>query len=267
MIGRPHPALVVEDEPIARDAVVRMLAAVPWLRLCGVGTTGTDGLSLAISERPVIVLLDIQMPGMSGIELAQRLPFEAVVIFTTAHDAHALSAFELGAIDYVRKPFSAERLHRALERARPMADAVAHRRSSSSAGDPAPVTALVERHAEVTSNTGPLTRLFVREQGQIIPVRVTDLVRCEGDGDYVRLHTADGRSHLLYITLTELASRLDGARFVRVHRSHLLNLDRVTALVPYDATRLEVRLGNHRIVASRAGTLRLRELTQSRGST
>jgi two-component system, LytTR family, response regulator len=272
-------AVIVEDEPLARDALVRMLRAVEWIELCGTAADGDTGLQLVLKMRPVLLLVDIQMPGLSGTALVERVPFEIGVIFTTAFDDHAVLAFELGALDYLRKPFGAARLDKALQRARPQLDRIASERAAtgrsqtaSSAADRGTATDRAEvataysddapitnRLQEVSAST-PLTRLFVRERGKVIPIRVDELIRCEAEDDYVALYIG-GKRHLLYIRLSGLEQRLDPARFLRIHRSHLINVDRIAAIEPYDPNRLAVRMsdGSH-VVASRTGTALLRGL-------
>jgi two-component system, LytTR family, response regulator len=257
-------AVIVEDEPVARDALARMVSACDWIDVVGIAGDGEAGLALALKQRPELLLLDIQMPGMSGVALLERLPFEVGVIFTTAFDDHAVLAFELGALDYLRKPFGAPRLAKALDRARPQLERLAIERAAPAAalGPSSPaadgVTSARDRLTAVSAENSPLTRLFVRDRGRIIPVLVNDLIRCEAEDDYVALHFS-GRRHLLYITLSELERRFDAARFLRVHRSHLINIGCIEAISPHDASRLAVKLTDGaQIVASRAGTTALR---------
>jgi two-component system, LytTR family, response regulator len=273
-------AVIVEDEPIARDALVRMIGDVDWIALCGTASDGDSGLSMVMRLRPELLLVDIQMPGLNGISLVERVPFELGVIFTTAFDEHAVMAFELGALDYLRKPFGSARLEKALQRARPQLERIRRDRVSpittlgrderaeshdtttsalaASADSDAPSVAA--RLSEVSVDAAPLTRLFVRDRGRVIPIRTDELIRCEAEDDYVALYVA-GKRHLLYVRLSGLEQKLDSTRFLRIHRSHLINVDRIAALEPYDANRLAVRMSDgSRVVASRAGTTLLRAL-------
>jgi two-component system, LytTR family, response regulator len=247
-------ALIVDDEPVARAALRDLLGDVAWAECVGEAVDGVEAVAAIRQLRPDLIFLDVQMPGMSGIEVLERAAADVAVIFTTAHDEYAMTAFELGAIDYLLKPFAKERFLRALERARPHVES---RRVSAM-----PSVPLAERLALAASsnspNKQPLSRLFVRDRGQVIPVPVADIVHCDADGDYVAIHAA-GRRYLVYLNLSDLAARLDPERFIRIHRSHLVNLDRVSAMVPHDANRLEVRMDDgSRAVASRAGTQLLR---------
>lgn len=252
MNNEPMRALVVDDEPLARQAVQQLLAEVDWLMWVGEASDGIAAVEAIHSLKPELVFLDIQMPGASGIEVLERANSDVAVIFTTAYDEYAMMAFELGAIDYLRKPFGRERFMRALERARPFLDA---RRA---ARNPEQNVPLAERLVFAQQETRALTRIFVRDRSNIIPVQISDVVRFEADGDYVAVITAQ-RRHLVYVNLTDLWARLDAEHFVRIHRSHIVNLDRVTAMVAHDANRLEVRMiDGSRIVASRNGTQLLR---------
>jgi len=245
-------ALVVDDEPIARQAIREFLREVPWVEWVGDASDGLMATAAIESLQPNLVFLDIQMPGASGVEVLERARGELSVIFTTAHEEYAMTAFELGAIDYLRKPFGRERFMRALDRARPfLAARLAERESATEAP-------LAERLSYAQGEPHVLTRLFVRDRANIIPVRVRDVLRFEADGDYVAVITA-GRRYLVYVNLADLSSRLDSAQFVRVHRSHIVNLDSVAAVAPHDANRLELRMADgSRVVASRNGTQLLR---------
>lgn len=245
-------ALVVDDEPIARNAIREFLQDISWVEWIGEAVDGAAAIAAIEALQPDLVFLDIQMPGASGIEVIERAQREPSVIFTTAHEEYAMIAFELGAIDYLRKPFGKERFNRALERARPFLAARIIERNQTTE------TPLVERLSYAEAESEPLTRLFVRDRANIIPLQVNDVVRFEADGDYVAV-IANGRRHLVYVNLADLSSRLDNQRFVRVHRSHIVNLDRVAAMVPHDANRLELRMADgSRVIASRNGTQLLR---------
>lgn len=251
-IDPPVRALVVDDEPVARAALRMLLDSVSWIECVGEAVDGIEAIEALQSLKPELVFLDVQMPGANGVEVLERTGSDLAVIFTTAHDDYAMSAFELGAIDYLRKPFGEQRLFRALERAQPH---IAARRSRQSHDVGTP---LAERLAFASSPSRPIARLFVRDRGAVLPIRVEDITHCDADGDYVAVY-ANGKRHLVYVNMGDLAAQLDPERFVRVHRSHLVNLDAVASLVSHDASRLEVRLKDGtRLVASRAGTQLLR---------
>lgn len=245
-------AMVVDDEPLARQAIQQLLTEIDWIEWIGEAEDGISAIEKIRSASPDLLFMDIQMPGASGIEVLDRSGTSASVIFTTAYDEYAMTAFELGAIDYLRKPFGRERFMRALERAKPFLESRQTARAAESE------TPLSERLTFAQNESKLITRLFVRDRTFIVPVQTSDVLRFESEGDYVAVIT-DGRRHLVYINLAELSQRLDAEKFVRIHRSHIVNLDRVAAMVPHDANRLEVRMvDGARIVASRTGTQILR---------
>jgi two-component system LytT family response regulator len=253
-------ALVVDDEPVARQALRELLAEVSWVEWVGEAADGLDAIAAMQRLRPDLVFLDVQMPGATGVEVLERAGVDAAVIFTTAHDEYAMIAFELGAIDYLRKPFGRERFQRALERARPLlvARAGATPAGGTTTGAGSAGATLAERVAFASTPPRTLTHVFVRDGGRVVPIQASDIIRCEAEGDYVAVYAA-GRRHLVYVNLADLAARLDAERFVRIHRSHLINLDRVASFAPHDANRLEVRMHDGtRIIASRTGTQLLR---------
>lgn len=207
--------LIADDEPVARAGLRHLLRGQAWLHCVGEAADGPAALAAIEALRPELVFLDIQMPGLSGTEVLRRLGLTGapvpVVVFTTAHAEHAVTAFELGALDYLLKPFGAERLNATLERVR------------AALGAPCPPA--LERLAELMGR-GPLTRLFVRSGLAIVPVAVAEVTHFEAVGDYVAVHTG-GASHLLHLALARLEERLDGERFVRIHRGCIVNLDAV----------------------------------------
>jgi two-component system LytT family response regulator len=241
----PLRALVVEDEPLARARLRELLEPVSWLEWVGEAATVGAAEEALARLRPDLVFLDVQLPGGSGLDVLRGSPPETAVIFTTAHDRFAVTAFELGALDYLLKPFGAERFARALERARP---ALLARRGSAA-----------ERGREVLG-PGPLERLFVRDGGRIVPLPITDIERVQACDDVVLVH-AGGRIYRLAVTLAELEERLDPKRFVRVHRSHLVNLDQVVSFSPTEDARLLVTLrSGNTLFASRQRSRELRSL-------
>ncbi len=225
----PIPVVIVEDEPLARHKLRLFFEAVPGFEVRGEAADGRTALRVIEATRPRLLCLDILLPGMSGLDVLRRARPDAAVIFTTAFDRYAVSAFELAAVDYLLKPFSRERFVAAVERARLWLTA-AH-------GVPP-----VERMRAV-SPPAYLTRLFVRENGVVLPIRVTDVQHVESSGDTVIVR-AEGKRYRLNVTLTDLESRLDPAVFMRIHRRLIVNMDHVTAIAPVEGSRFEVRLGD-----------------------
>ncbi len=244
-------AFIVEDEPHARLNLQELVAAVPWLSLVGEACDGLEAVRRIDELRPDLVFLDVCLPELSGLEVLARLNHQPDVVFTTAHDQFALAAFEAGALDYLIKPFGRERFETALARVRQRLS----RAPGPASGEPA-----VERVRAVFE--APLRRLFARTKEGIVPIDVRTIVHVEAKGDYVEVVSASGR-HLLHLPLAELATRLDPEVFCLVHRSHLVNLDAVELLRPFDGRRLEVQLkGGKRILASRSASERLRRLVR-----
>ena len=247
----PVRALVIEDEPLARRQLRELAASLPWLACVGEAADGASAVRAIDDLQPDLVFLDIRMPALTGLEVLERAAHEPAVIFTTAFDQYAVAAFELGALDYLLKPFGRERFLAAMERVRRTLGA-ARADDDSSTVDRA--------RAALGATTGPVERIFVRDRGRIVPMPMRDIERLEAEDDYVAVHTR-GRRFLVYLPLAEFERRLDPDRFLRVHRSHVVNLDFVTALVPFDAARLQVEMRDGtKIMASRARSRELRHL-------
>jgi two-component system, LytTR family, response regulator len=244
----PVRVLIVDDEPIARAGLRRMLAEVEWIHCAGDAASGPEALQAIGALKPDLVFLDIEMPGLSGIDVLRSLGQAPYVVFTTAYAEHAVAAFELGAIDYLLKPFGHERLQASLERVR------------AALGEPR--AALLDRFGEALSR-GPMSRLFVRTGRSIVPVAVDAVAWFEAVGDYVAAH-AGGAQHLLHVSLSRLEERLDGARFARIHRAYIVNLDHVVAFRRQLTGEVvaELRDGT-RLPVSRAKAQELRHLARS----
>jgi two-component system LytT family response regulator len=225
--------LIADDEPVARAGLRRMLAGIEWLSCVGEAANGPAAVEAINTLEPDVVLLDIQMPGLLGTDVLRRATHRPHVVFTTAYAQHAVTAFELGALDYLLKPFGAERLGAALQRVR------------AALGEPAP--SAFDRLTEALG-TGPMTRLFVRSGGSIIPVAVASVEWFEARGDYVAAHVGPAR-HLLHLSLNRLEARLPAERFVRIHRTHIVNLDHVAAFQSVGKGRLVARLTDGRQLA------------------
>jgi two-component system LytT family response regulator len=222
---KPVTVLIADDEPVARAGLRDMLAGIGWVVVVGEAANGPATVAAIDTLRPEVILLDIEMPGLLGTEVLRRTSHQPLVIFTTAYAQHAVTAFELGALDYLLKPFGPERLTAALERVR------------SALGEPA-TTPAFDRLVEALGQ-GPMSRLFVRSGGSVIPIEVAQVVWFEARGDYVAAHVG-GTRHLLHLSLQHLETRLDPKRFLRIHRTHIVNLDQVKAFR---------RLGKGRLVA------------------
>ena len=224
-------ALVADDEPLARETVGLLLADVADVDVHWEARDGREAVDAIQTHRPDLVFLDIQMPHLDGFGVVDAIGPEAMpaTVFVTAYDQHALRAFDAAAVDYLVKPYADDRFHRALGRAR---SACSRKPGSRQPGDAAADSAGV--HADelasrlrdlLTARATHADRLLVRDGTKLSVVSTDALDWAEAAGDYVALHVG-ARTHLLRETLGGLADRLDG-RFVRVHRSALLNVERV----------------------------------------
>jgi two-component system LytT family response regulator len=237
--------LIVDDEPLGRERVRALLAEDPEIEIIGECKDGREAVAAIETQRPALLFLDVQMPEMDGFEVLEATAGEEmpVVIFVTAYDRYAVKAFEVHALDYLLKSFDRERFASALQRAKEEI----HRGHES--GIDARVTGLLE---ELQSRQKRLTRLVIKSAGRIFFLRVEEIDWIEAADNYVRLH-AGKETHLLRETLQSLEGRLDPERFLRIHRSTIVNIDRILELQSLFHGDYAVRL--------RDGT----ELTLSRG--
>ncbi len=246
--GRPRRALVVDDEAPARALLREYLKAHPEIEVAGECANGFEVVKAVTELAPDLLFLDVQMPKLDGFEVLELLGDDApAVIFVTAYDHYALKAFEVHALDYLLKPFTRERLAEALARLRP-----------ADRGRKRPPALELARAAR--PETPYLERILVRQGSriQVIPAERIDYV--EAQDDYVVFVTRGERVRKQQ-TLSQLASTLDPSRFVRIHRSYLLNVERLERLELYAKdSRVGILRDGTRLPVSRAGYARLREL-------
>lgn len=232
--------ILADDELLARKRLVRLLEAMPEVEVVGVHADAAGLLAQLAEDAVDIAVLDVQMPGLTGVEAHARMPEGGpFVIFATAHPEHAVAAFELGAVDYVLKPIDAVRLAKAVDRAR------AH---------------VLRRRDELGPRTGdPLARLPIVTHAGVVLVDFDDISHAEFDGVLVTIHRRGGEPLLTELTLQDLAQRLPEPRFDRVHRRALVNLGEVTMLLPQDTGGfVAVMRGGAQVVVSRQSARRLR---------
>jgi two-component system LytT family response regulator len=237
--------LIVDDEPLARERLAGMLAAEPDIEVIGQCRDGEEAVKAIIEQTPDLVFLDIQMPQMNGFEVidavgGERMP---LVIFVTAHDQHALRAFEVRALDYLLKPFDRDRFRDALQRARKQVE----REDTGEIGRR--LLALVK---DMRRDQPRSERLVVKSGGRLFFLRADEIDWVEAAGNYVRLHVGS-TSYLLRETMNAIEGRLDPEKFFRIHRCRIVNMERIQELQPW--------LNGEYAVLLRTGT----RLTLSRG--
>jgi two-component system, LytTR family, response regulator len=239
-------ALIVDDEPVARAGLRAMLTAFDWVTVIGEAADGPAAVEAINQLQPELVFLDIQMPGLIGTDVARRIEHQPFIIFTTAYTQHAVTAFELCAVDYLLKPFGPTRLASAMERIR------------SAVGEPA-APGVLERLSGALGG-GPISRLFVRVGGALVPIAVNTISRFDAAGDYVTAIAGTAR-HVLHLSLNRLEERLDPRKFVRVHRAHMVNLEHVRAFKRDARGNLEAEMADGtRIPVSRSRAQDIRSL-------
>jgi two-component system, LytTR family, response regulator len=235
--------LICEDEPLARETLRDFIAARPELVLVGEAGDGAQALKLIRALQPELVFMDIQMPELTGVEVVRQLDRVPPLIFTTAYDQHAVTAFELNAVDYLLKPFTQERFDAAVDRATQDA-------APAEVRGPAALAAL---------SPGPLTRILVRDRGRIFPLQVADIEHLRSDTKYTQI-TAKGSSYLVRLALADLEARLDPQRFLRVHRSAIVNLDFIVSMKSDEQSQLEITMKDGtQLVANREASKWLRD--------
>ncbi len=248
--------LIVDDEPLARERVRMMLGMHDDVAVVGEYGDGQQAIDAIRAQRPDLVFLDVQMPGVDGFGVLRALEGEVLphIVFVTAYDQYALKAFEVHALDYVLKPFNAERFALALQRAR---TAIARRDEGDAGVDRDRLRTLV---ASLTAEQREKQRIVVKSSGRVFFVKVDDIDWIEAEGNYVRLHMG-AQSHLLRETMKGMESVLDAGQFIRIHRSTIVNADRIRELQPLFHGEYAVILRDGtRLVASRGPDNRLKKL-------
>lgn len=237
--------LIVDDETLARRRILHMLEAEADIEVVGEAANGREALKSIDRLRPDLVFLDVQMPVYSGLETLRRLSPEDIphIIFVTAYDQYALEAFDVNAVDYLLKPFDRKRFAEALKRVRSRlrvgaagADELRSLRNSLAASSGGQNARLIDR-------------LAIRDSGNVTFVKLADIQWIEAAQNYVKIHTARS-AHLMRSSIKELEARLDPQRFIRIHRSTLVNIDAIKEISPgfhgdkiarlYSGTRLTV---------------------------
>ena len=241
-------AVIVDDEELARAYLRELLSAHPEIEIAAECANGFEAVKAVGETSPDLLFLDVQMPKLDGFEVLELLSrpegSPPVVIFVTAYDQYAMRAFDAQAVDYLLKPFSSDRFERALERARAR---LGERRLPLEVAAARPASARPQR-------------IVVRDGARVHIIPLDKLDYAEAQDDYVALHS-DGKSYLKHQTIAELESALDPARFVRIHRSAIVNLERIARIEPYGKeSRIAILRDGTRLPVSRSGYARLNEV-------
>lgn len=252
--------VVVDDEQLAREELCYLLGSVGGVEVVAQATNGLEALRIVEEQSPDMVLLDIQMPGLTGFEVARRLVetgAESHLVFVTAFDRHAIEAFELNAVDYLLKPVEAERLGTTVDRVR--------KRIQTDRPTLAPPgsTAELERLLQLLDRRqGHREQLAVKVGDRFLLIQADEIVHVSVEDDVITVVTNSLSGTSNYRTLDELQARLDPAVFWRVHRSHLVNINRIKEIVPWFSRNFMLRMKDAKgteIPVSRSQTKRLRE--------
>jgi len=234
-------AIIIEDEPLARDLIKNFLSSENDIELIGEFDNGFSGLKAINELKPDIVFLDVQMPKLTGIELLELLDEYPKIIFTTAYDEFAIKAFELNAVDYLLKPFSKERFKQALSK-------VGTKTSNN-----------IEQLKNHVLKSTSINKIVVKSTNNVVVISINDIIYFESEDDYVMIYTRTGK-HLKHITMKVLEEQLDASKFVRIHRSFIINVDELIKIEKFGKDNYQVILnGNIKLSVSR---LRYQELKQ-----
>jgi two-component system LytT family response regulator len=246
-MSKPLRVAIVDDETPARAILREYLGHDRAVEIVAECTNGFEAVQAVANLKPDLLLLDVQMPKLDGFEVLELIERDVAVVFVTAYDQYALKAFEVHAVDYLLKPFGPERLTQALERAR----------ERLARGTDRPTEKLAPRLRDPRT---PINRLLIRDGANvhIVPLAKVDYV--EAQDDYISIH-AERRAYLKEQTMGELEATLDSRHFVRIHRSYLLNLDRLAKVETTDKdSRVAILRDDTRLPISRSGYQRLNEL-------
>src|SRR5437762_5025363 len=238
-------AMIVEDEELARQLLRELLKRHPEIEMVGECANGFEAVKMVPELKPELLFLDIQMPKLDGFEVLELVGMDTAVIFVTAYDQHALHAFEVHAVDYLLKPVVPERFEAALDRAK-------ERLRNRTLPSLAELSAAARKPGECAE------RIVVKDGTRVHIIPIAKLDYAEAQDDYIAL-ASEGKKHLKQQTISSLESSLDPARFLRIHRSYIVNLERVTKIEPYGKdTHLSTLSDGTRLPVSRSGYGRLR---------
>lgn len=245
---RIKSTFIAEDEPLARETLRDAINRRPQLQLIGEAADGMSALTQINALQPDVVFMDIQMPEMTGLEVLKRLQHKPNIIFTTAYDQYAVTAFELHAVDYLLKPFSRQRFDAAVDRLL--------EQEPTSVDEASYALSQAGEH-----NKSRLERILVKDRGHIFPVNVNDIAYLKSDAKYTSI-SVGAKVFLVRVGIAELADRLDPQRFVRIHRATLVNLDFVDSMKPDDQSQLHLNMRDGTVLlANRDASKMLRDMS------
>lgn len=241
-------AIIVDDEMLARSIIREYLAARPEVTVVAECANGFEAVKAVAELKPDLMFLDIQMPKLSGFEVIELLETPPAVVFVTAFDQYAVQAFNVHAVDYLLKPYTQERFLEALDRVQ---------QRIAAAAPPPPVKAAAE---EAVSAQHPLERLLIKEGSKVLIIPAEKIDYIEAQDDYIAVR-AEGKSHLKMQRLSALETMLDPRRFVRIHRSYILNIERLAKIELYAKdSRVAVLKDATQLPVSRTGYDKLKDL-------
>ena len=242
-------AVIVDDEELARQVLREFVAAHSEIELIAECANGFEAVKIVTEQKPDLMFLDIQMPKLDGFEALELIGTDTAVVFVTAYDSYAIKAFEVHAVDYLLKPFGADRFEASLKRAKERLAGKLPEATTPSASD---LAVAARPPAQF------LDRIAVRDGTRVFIIPVAKLEYAEAQDDYVAL-AAEGKKHLKQQTISSLESALDPTRFMRIHRSYIVNLERVARVEPYGKdSHVAVLANGTQLPVSRAGYARLR---------
>ena len=257
-IHMPLNALIVDDEKPARDELLFLLKSFPDVSVVGQGKNGVEAVALIKDKMPDVVFLDVQMPGLDGFGVIQKLMERKLkmphIVFATAFDHYAVKAFEVNAVDYVLKPFDKQRLSRAIDRAK---------RSRDADSSPTERLETLVTNMAAAPRANSVVKLLLKTQGRLILVDATDMVCASISDGIITIATREFEGTSNYRTIEELSESLDPELFWRPHRSHLVNINHIKEILPWFKSSYMLKMADKRqaeVPVSRAQTKRLREL-------
>jgi two-component system LytT family response regulator len=257
-------ALVVDDEELARQVLRELLQSHPEVEVLAECANGFEAVKAVAEHKPDLIFLDVQMPKLTGFDVLELIEGDIAVIFTTAYDQYAMKAFEVHAVDYLLKPIGGERFESALGRVKTR---VAEKRQARQRAQGVPAGS-VQRATDLAATARPpqqfVERIVVRDGTRVTLIPTAKLDYVEAQDDYIAL-ASHGAKHLKQQTIASIEAGLDPDRFVRIHRSYIVNFERVVRIEPYGKdSRLAILADGTRLPVSRAGYARLKTLLDDR---